>query len=142
MIKTEKTPEEDIFLAFKPGQKYPTPSPGNGDRVFYETLLTQRPDSEMAQDWCLAYGILDEKKAKQLLEQVNSRKQRESKGKSGVSPVKSSSNTNHKGNSKSSIPPTKKGKKVSTKDDFDIEADTGNNLILYTCVQHSLLFFL
>ena len=33
------------------------------DRVFYETLLAQKRDSKMAQDWCLAYGILDWKKA-------------------------------------------------------------------------------
>jgi len=37
----------------KPGQKYPTPTPGFGDRVFYESLLKRRPDSEMAQDWCV-----------------------------------------------------------------------------------------
>jgi hypothetical protein len=35
----------------KPGQKHPTPTPGFGDRVFYETLLRQRPDSVMAQEW-------------------------------------------------------------------------------------------
>ena len=35
----------------KPGQKHPTPTPGFGDHVFYETLLRQRPDSEMAQEW-------------------------------------------------------------------------------------------
>ena len=35
----------------KPGQKYPTPTPGFGDRVFYESLLKQRQTSEMAQDW-------------------------------------------------------------------------------------------
>ena len=35
----------------KPGQKFPTPTPGMGDRVFYETLLRQRPTSEMAQEW-------------------------------------------------------------------------------------------
>jgi hypothetical protein len=40
--------EEQIL---KPGQKFPTPTPGNGDRVFYETLFRQRPESEMAQDW-------------------------------------------------------------------------------------------
>ncbi|EJK64950.1 hypothetical protein THAOC_14261 [Thalassiosira oceanica] len=39
--------EEERKLA-KPGQKHPTPTPGNGDRVFYETLLKQRPDSHMA----------------------------------------------------------------------------------------------
>lgn len=44
---------------YKVGQKYPTPSPGNGDRVFYETLLKQRHDSEMAQEWCVQYGILE-----------------------------------------------------------------------------------
>jgi hypothetical protein len=37
--------------ALKPGQKFPTPTPGFGDRVFYETLLRQRPDSAMAQEW-------------------------------------------------------------------------------------------
>ena len=52
---------------FKPGQKYMTPSPGDGARVFYETLLEQRPDSQMARDWCIAYGILDEAKMKKLV---------------------------------------------------------------------------
>ena len=42
----------------KPGQKFPTPTPGNGDRVFYETLFRQRPDSEMAQDWWGSYNAL------------------------------------------------------------------------------------
>ncbi|RLN10636.1 hypothetical protein BBJ28_00005569 [Nothophytophthora sp. Chile5] len=46
----------------KPGQKHPTPSPvrppGFADRVFYESLLQQRPDSRMAQKWCLEYGVL------------------------------------------------------------------------------------
>jgi len=37
--------------AVKPGQKFPTPTPGFGDRVFYETLLRQRPNSAMAQEW-------------------------------------------------------------------------------------------
>ena len=44
--------------ALKPGQKYPTPTSGAGDRVFYETLLRQKPDSLMAQEWCLAHGLL------------------------------------------------------------------------------------
>lgn len=29
----------------KPGQTLPTPSPGSGDRVFYESLLKENPDS-------------------------------------------------------------------------------------------------
>ena len=28
----------------KPGQKFATPSPGAGDRVFYTTLLAEKPD--------------------------------------------------------------------------------------------------
>ena len=59
---------------FKTGQKFPTPSPGNGDRVFYETLLVQRPDSEMAQEWCVNYGILPEKQAEQLYKVILKRK--------------------------------------------------------------------
>ena len=37
------------------GQKFPTPTPGFGDRVFYETLLRQRPDSAMAQEWYVSW---------------------------------------------------------------------------------------
>ena len=47
-------------LKAKDGQKHPTPTPGNGDRVFYETLLKQRPDSVMAQEWCMYNGVLSE----------------------------------------------------------------------------------
>lgn len=41
------------LLFFNPftGQKFPTPTPGFGDRVFYETLLRQRPGSAMAEEW-------------------------------------------------------------------------------------------
>ena len=46
-----------MFLFFFSLLAY-TPSPGNGDRVFYETLLEQRPDSEMAQKWCVHHGVL------------------------------------------------------------------------------------
>ena len=41
-----------LIKDLKPGQKYPTPTPGSGDRVFYETLLRQRPDSHMV---CFAF---------------------------------------------------------------------------------------
>ena len=45
--------EEDRSL----GQKYPSPSPGEGMRVFYETLLIQRNDSKIALKWCTEHGI-------------------------------------------------------------------------------------
>lgn len=43
-------------------------------RVFYETLLKQIPTSEMAQDWCLAYGTLEHDEATKLYEIVCKRK--------------------------------------------------------------------
>ncbi len=58
----------------KPGQKYPTPSPGNGDRVFYESLLEQDPESHMAQEWCVFYGVLPDEQATKLLAIVLKRK--------------------------------------------------------------------
>eukprot|EP00751_Fragilariopsis_kerguelensis_P022614 CAMPEP_0170884460 /NCGR_PEP_ID=MMETSP0734-20130129/35019_1 /TAXON_ID=186038 /ORGANISM="Fragilariopsis kerguelensis, Strain L26-C5" /LENGTH=85 /DNA_ID=CAMNT_0011269129 /DNA_START=69 /DNA_END=323 /DNA_ORIENTATION=+ len=64
----------------KPGQKYPTPTPGFGDRVFYESLLKQRPASEMAQDWCLNHGILSHTKSEKLLVIVTERKRQQRTG--------------------------------------------------------------
>ena len=82
MAENAEAKEEDVLDAmviggsadFKAGQKYPTPAPANGDRVFYESLLEQRPDSEMAQDWCLAYGVLPHDKSEKLYKTVCNRK--------------------------------------------------------------------
>lgn len=82
----------------KPGQKYPTPSPGNGDRVFYETLLAQRPDSEMAQDFVLAYGILDLEEAQKLNIKVAKRK-----GKPAPSPMKKPASQSSSSSSSSKV---------------------------------------
>ena len=68
------------------GQKFPTPTPGFGDRVFYETLFRQRPDSLMAQEWCVAYGVLPYNVAERLHEDILARK----KGKKVATPVKKS----------------------------------------------------
>ena len=87
---------------------------GYGDRVFYETLLKEIPSSEMAQDWCLAYGILEIEEATKLFKSVSKRKEKE---KSGNTPVKASSS------SSSSTTNAKKAKKSTIID--DIAADTG-----------------
>ena len=50
----------------KPGQTRPTPTPGMGDRVFYETLLRERPSSVMAQEWCVLHGVLPVEEAARL----------------------------------------------------------------------------
>ena len=66
---------EERTEKFKPGQKHATPSQGAPDRIFYESLLAQVPDSPMAQEWCVAYGIIeDEKEAKRLAALVHKRK--------------------------------------------------------------------
>lgn len=91
----------ELLLLTKPGQKYPTPTPGVAERIFYETLYQQnekryvgpphaRVDccpvtrttcistraqrsphtdtrSAMAQEWCVAYGILEDAEAAKVL---------------------------------------------------------------------------
>ncbi len=97
----------------KIGQKHPTPTPGNGDRVFYETLYNQRPDSEMAQEWCVAYGVLSDEDAAKLYKKIQKRKAA-AKSVGSSSPVKSEKK---KSSSK------KKGKKVM--DDVEFDAGIG-----------------
>jgi hypothetical protein len=77
MSASEETNDAIIgkSVEFKlPGQRFATPAPANGDRVFYESLMEQNPDSAMAQEWCVAYGALDEKKALALLAIIEKRK--------------------------------------------------------------------
>lgn len=50
-----------------PGQKHPTPADGDGTRIFYETLLKQKPSSKMAQKWCLEYGVLPQEEANKIV---------------------------------------------------------------------------
>jgi hypothetical protein len=73
---------------FKPGQKYPTPSPGSGDRVFYDTLYHQRPESEMAQEWCVYHGTLDLEEAIKTYRLICKRKNREFDYKPTTTPAK------------------------------------------------------
>ena len=99
----------------KTGQKFQTPSPGYADRVFYESLLQQRPDSEMAQEWCVQYGVLPEERAAQLWKLICKRK-------AGGSPKKSSSSSS---SSSSNSKPQKRPKMPNTIDGTSIVADTG-----------------
>lgn len=43
--------------SFKNHQLHPTPSPGAGDRVFYESLYVENPACEMALIWCIEHGV-------------------------------------------------------------------------------------
>ena len=89
-----------------------------GSRVFYETLLSQRPDSEMAQEWCLAYGVMDDGDAKKAYKSMVKRKEM-GKSARGASksppPAKSGGGTSGKKKKKT------KGKKILD----DVEYDAG-----------------
>jgi hypothetical protein len=49
----------DDVASKKSGQKLATPSPGAGDRVFYESLYAEKGiKSEMAVRWIIEHGVL------------------------------------------------------------------------------------
>jgi hypothetical protein len=102
-------------VELKPGQKFPTPTRGFGDRVFYETLLKQVPDSEMAQEWCVNYGVLPRSEAERLYKIIMKRK-----GK-----VIDSSSSSSKGDVKK-----KKVKKEMKEEVDDIGMNVGGDEIL------------
>ncbi|KAL7492487.1 hypothetical protein ACHAWT_001643 [Skeletonema menzelii] len=102
----------------KIGQKHPTPTPGNGDRVFYETLYNQRPDSEMAQEWCVSYGVLSDEDAAKLHKKILKRKAAAKSVGSG-----SSSSPAPKSEKKKKSSSKKKAKKVM--DDVEFDAGMG-----------------
>ena len=102
----------------KPGQKYPTPTPGFGDRVFYETLLRQRPDSEMAQEWCVNYGVLPSEEAAKLNKIITKKKQKGQKATPATSTKKSGSG--------------KKKKRVIQDIEYDADMQAGGEVGLGT----------
>eukprot|EP00752_Nemacystus_decipiens_P009590 g8568.t1 len=74
-VKREEEGQASVSMEKrKAGQKAPTPSPGQASREFYETLLKQKPDSHMAQEWCLAHGVLGAAEAEALYKRVCKRK--------------------------------------------------------------------
>mmetsp|Transcript_17640 Transcript_17640/g.24887 ORF Transcript_17640/g.24887 Transcript_17640/m.24887 type:complete len:120 (+) Transcript_17640:389-748(+) len=84
----------------KPGQKYATPTPGFGDRVFYETLLRQRPDSAIAQEWCVNYGVLPAKEAENLYKIILRRKKNSGSSSASITVKKNSNGTKKRKSSK------------------------------------------
>ncbi|KAL7569361.1 hypothetical protein ACA910_010448 [Epithemia clementina (nom. ined.)] len=96
----------------KPGQKFPTPAPGSGDRVFYETLLRERPDSQMAQEWCVAYGALPRAEAHRMNEEILKRKQQTRLSLGSPSAATSSSKKKQQRTKESSSSPVSKAKKA------------------------------
>ena len=113
--KAESKEVEEETIHWKAGQKFPTPSPGNGDRVFYETLYQQKPSSEMAQEWVLTYGILSHADAQKLFDKVNKRKNGPSSSSSSAAASKTMKSPERKPTTTSS----RKGKVVIEEDEGD-----------------------
>ncbi|KAL3805961.1 hypothetical protein ACHAW5_002497 [Stephanodiscus triporus] len=113
--------------SLKPGQRFPTPTPGNGDRVFYETLLGQRPDSEMAQEWCVLYGVMEEEDAARAHKRILKRKgATRAGGGAGVSSSGTSSSSKKNGGG-GAEGKKKKKKKIKKRILDDVAFDAGMN---------------
>lgn len=52
------------------GQKHETPDENDGSRLFYTSLLRQKPASKMALQYCLEHGLLSEDQAKQAVKKL------------------------------------------------------------------------
>ena len=99
----------------KHGQRFATPSPGNGDRVFYESLYEQSEGkSVMAQEWCVSYGVLDDAEAEKAYGVVSKRKGIKISSNSSQSPLRTSAGAGSSSSS-SSNPSTNKANKLKSK---------------------------
>ena len=72
-IKKKEKPEKDFIK--KSGQKFAEPSIDDPSRAFYESLYSQKPESQMAEKWCLEHGLLSEEEAKKLADKYKRKKQ-------------------------------------------------------------------
>ena len=70
--------------AYKAHQTSPTPSPGAGDRVFYESLFRELPSSDMALIWCIEHGVFLPEEHARLVGKYLAAKAHHKKG--GVAP--------------------------------------------------------
>jgi len=55
--QVDRAKEEEEEENFMPGQRYATPEDGDSLRIFYTTLLEQRPESKLALKWILEHGL-------------------------------------------------------------------------------------
>ena len=83
-------------MQYKPHQTQPTPSPGAGDRVFYESLYRENPSSDMGLIWCMEHGVFLIDEHTRLIPRYLEAKSRKRAGGGGAgitSPMKSSSSS-------------------------------------------------
>lgn len=91
---------------------------GAGERVFYETLLKEKPESDIALVWAIEHGTLSKDEAAKRYQEYEKAKQRLrlQTFSSNSQPQKSSTKTAASASSATSSPATKKQKKSSNKD--------------------------
>ena len=109
----------------KPGQRNPQPSPGASDRVFYETLYEENPDSLMALKFVVYNGCLPAEDAPAALAKLErllaeAKDATTQKRKAQVGGGSSSSSSSHKHKKKH-----KKKKRKSNLDYGDVAVDAG-----------------
>ncbi|KAI4380895.1 hypothetical protein MLD38_007033 [Melastoma candidum] len=80
---TTKAREKKVYSL--PGQKHDPPEEREPLRIFYESLFTQVPTSEMAEFWMMEHGLLSPERAKRAFE----KKQRKQKQIRMGTPIKS-----------------------------------------------------
>ena len=56
-VEEVTTNQPDNRKDYMTGQKYQTPEEGDSLRIFYESLLRQRPESKLAEKWILEHGL-------------------------------------------------------------------------------------
>ena len=61
----------DARKHFKEGQKNVTPIQGDATRGFYESLLEENPDSQMALRYCVENGLLNGLKLQEALKRFS-----------------------------------------------------------------------
>jgi len=66
--KTQNKKDKEVFK--KPGQKYQEPSLDDPTRAFYESLYEQKPESSMAQKYCLEHGLLPDEVTEKVAQQL------------------------------------------------------------------------
>lgn len=66
-----------------PGQTKETPVETDPLRMFYSSLLEQRPESEMAEKWCLQHGLIDKARVEEVAKKY-ARKQAKAEAKARV----------------------------------------------------------
>ena len=90
-------------------------------RVFYETLLSQRPDSEMAQEWCVLYGVMEEDDAAKAYKRMLKRKEAAKAG-GGAAGGSGPSSSGKKNGGVSTGKKSKKAKRSRFLDDVEYDA--------------------